>query len=369
VALDVVAEAKAVALSVVAPCFNEQSCLREFHRRTSGACPRVAGDDYEIVLVDDGSRDGTWQIIQSLSETDPHVVGVHLMRNHGHQLAATAGLCAARGQRVMLIDADLQDPPELLAGMMQRMDQGADVVYGRRTARDGETWFKKASAAGFYRLLSRLANVPIPQDTGDFRLMRRRVVDALLAMPERERFLRGMVSWIGGNQVPFDYTRDARHAGRTKYSLGKMLRFGTDAVTSFSIAPLRFAVWLGLTIAGLAMLLLAYSVWRWLAGEVVTGWTSIMTAVALFAGVQLLVLGIIGEYLGRLVQEAKGRPLFLIDTVSIGGNNHTLPFDFWRMSTHARRSVLSGLAESLPESETPTEPQSAPAPIREGARA
>jgi dolichol-phosphate mannosyltransferase len=246
VALDVVAEARAVALSVVAPCFNEQSCLREFHRRTSGACRRVAGDDYEIVLVDDGSRDGTWQIIQSLSETDSHVVGVHLMRNHGHQLAATAGLCAARGQRVMLIDADLQDPPELLAGMMQRMDQGADVVYGRRTARDGESWFKKASAAGFYRLLSRLANVPIPQDTGDFRLMRRRVVDALLAMPERERFLRGMVSWIGGNQVPFDYARDARHAGRTKYSLGKMLRFGTDAVTSFSIAPLRFAVWLGL---------------------------------------------------------------------------------------------------------------------------
>ena len=167
-ALDVVAEAKAVALSVVAPCFNEQSCLREFHRRTSGACRSVAGDDYEIVLVDDGSRDGTWRIIQSLSETDPHVVGVHLMRNHGHQLAATAGLCAARGQRVMLIDADLQDPPELLAGMMQRMDQGADVVYGRRTARDGETWFKKASAAGFYRLLSRLANVPIPRTPATF---------------------------------------------------------------------------------------------------------------------------------------------------------------------------------------------------------
>jgi dolichol-phosphate mannosyltransferase len=178
-----------------------------------------------------------------------------------------------------------------------------------------------------------------------------------------------MVSWIGGNQVPFDYARDARHAGRTKYSLGKMLRFGTDAVTSFSIAPLRFAVWLGLTIAGLAMLLLAYSVWRWLAGEVVTGWTSIMTAVALFAGVQLLVLGIIGEYLGRLVQESKGRPLFLIDTVSIGGNNHTLPFDFWRMSIHARRTALSGLAQSLPESETPTKLESAHAPIREDARA
>jgi polyisoprenyl-phosphate glycosyltransferase len=369
VPVDGVAEGGAIALSVVAPCFNEQSCLREFHRRTTAACRCVCGDAYEIVLVDDASRDDTWQIIQSLSQADPRVVGVHLMRNHGHQLAATAGLCVARGQRVMLIDADLQDPPELLTGMMQSMDEGADVVYGRRTTREGETWFKKASAAGFYRLLSRIANVPIPQDTGDFRLMRRRVVDALLAMPERERFLRGMVSWIGGKQVPFDYVRDARHAGSTKYPLAKMLRFGTDAVTSFSIVPLRFAVWLGLTIAGLAMLLLAYSLWRWLAGEVVTGWTSVMSAIALFAGVQLLVLGIIGEYLGRLVQESKGRPLFLIDTVAIAGYSHTLPFDFWRMQGQGRRMALSALVRSVPDSVAPVEPELSLAPIRESARA
>ena len=368
-ALDVAAEAKAVALSVVTPCFNEQDCLLEFHHRTTAACRSVAAGDYEIVLVDDGSRDSTWQIIQGLSEADSRVVGVHLMRNHGHQLAATAGLCVARGHRVMLIDADLQDPPELLASMMQKMDLGADVVYGRRTVRDGETWFKKASAASFYRLLSRIANVPIPQDTGDFRLMRRRVVDALLAMPERERFLRGMVSWIGGNQVPMDYARDPRHAGHTKYSLAKMLRFGTDAVTSFSIAPLRFAVWLGLTIAGLAMLLLAYSVWRWLSGEVVTGWTSIMTAIALFAGVQLLVLGIIGEYLGRLVQEAKGRPLFLIDSVSAAGRSYTPPFDFWRMPRHARHATLSGIARATLKEEFGEPEPAASGPAREGVRA
>jgi len=344
VALDVAAEAGAVRLSVVAPCFNEQDCLHEFYRRTTASCASVVAEDYEIILVDDGSRDDTWQIIQSLSQADSRVVGVHLMRNHGHQLAATAGLYVARGRRIMLIDVDLQDPPELIASMMEKMDDGADVVYGRRTLREGETWFKRASAASFYRLLSRLANVPIPEDAGDFRLMRRRVVDALLAMPERERFLRGMVSWIGGNQVPLDYARDPRHAGHTKYSLAKMLRFGTDAVTSFSIAPLRFAVWLGLAIAGLAMLLLGYSVWRWLSGDVVTGWTSIMTAIALFAGVQLLVLGIMGEYLGRLVQEAKGRPLFLIDSVTVAGRNHNLPFDFWRMPHHHRQAMLSGLA-------------------------
>lgn len=347
-ALDVAADAECLALSVVAPCCNEQDCLQEFYRRATAACERAAGGSYEIVLVDDGSRDLTWQIIQSLSETDSRVLGVRLMRNHGHQLAATVGLFAARGRRVMLIDADLQDPPELLAGMMEMMDRGADVVYGRRTLRDGETWFKKASAAGFYRLLSRIADVPIPEDTGDFRLMHRRVVDALLAMPERERFLRGMVGWIGGRQVPIDYQRDPRHAGDTKYSLAKMLRFGADAVTSFSIAPLRFAVWLGLTIAALAMLLLVYSVWRWASGDVVTGWTSIIAAIALFAGVQLLVLGIMGEYLGRLVQEAKGRPLFLIDSLSIAGRSHYLPVDFWRMPRHAQHTLLSELAPKAP---------------------
>jgi dolichol-phosphate mannosyltransferase len=342
----------AVALSVVSPCYNEQECLPEFHARVTAACHATVGDGYEIVLVDDGSTDATRQIVQALSQADGHVIGVHLMRNHGHQLAATAGLSVARGERILLIDADLQDPPELLGRMMELMDGGADVVYGKRAQREGETWFKRTSAAAFYRLLSRVANVPIPEDTGDFRLMHRRVVDVLLAMPERERFIRGMVSWIGGRQTPIVFTRDARRAGTTKYTLGKMLRFATDAVTSFSIAPLRCAVWLGVAVAGLATVLLAYTVWRWANGDVVAGWSSIMTAVALFSGVQLLVLGIIGEYLGRLVQESKGRPLFLIDSISAGGLSHPVPLQFSQMPRTARQRVLEP-ATTAPASQAP----------------
>jgi glycosyltransferase involved in cell wall biosynthesis len=337
---DAAADKAAIELSVVAPCFNEEQGLPEFYRRTTAACQSTVGDSYEIVLVDDGSADRTWQLIQGISRADPRLIGVHLMRNHGHQLAATAGLAVARGPRILLIDADLQDPPELIGQMMRLMDGGADVVYGKRAVREGETWFKRTSAATFYRLLSLIANVQIPEDTGDFRLMRRRVVDVLLAMPERERFIRGMVSWIGGQQTPLVYNRDARHAGSSKYSLAKMFRFAADAITSFSIAPLRFAVWLGLIVAGLATLLLAYTIFRWLGGDVVAGWSSIMTAIALFAGVQLLVLGIIGEYLGRLVQETKGRPLFLIDSIEAGGHNRPVPLHFSQMPRQAQERLL-----------------------------
>jgi dolichol-phosphate mannosyltransferase len=337
-------DAAAPALSVVAPCYNEEEGLPAFHHRASAACRAAVGDDYEIVLVDDGSSDGTWAAIEHLSAADPRIVGVRLMRNHGHQLAATAGLAVARGGRILLIDADLQDPPELLADMSALMDAGADVVYGKRKTREGESWFKTASAAAFYRLLSRLAHVPIPEDTGDFRLMSRRVVDVLLAMPERERFIRGMVSWIGGRQVPLYYERKARFAGSTKYRLAKMARFAADAITSFSIVPLQLAVWLGLIVAGIAALLLVYTIWQWLAGNVVAGWSSTMTAIALFAGVQLIVLGIIGEYLGRLVQEAKGRPLFLIDRIATGGTDHPVPLEFSRMSRTQRAELLAEFA-------------------------
>ena len=229
---------------------------------------------HEIILVDDGSRDGTWALIERLSAGDQHVVGVRLLRNHGHQLAAMAGLALARGDRVLLIDADLQDPPELLASMMSLMDDGADVVYGKRSKREGESRFKLVTASLFYRLLSRLTDVPIPRDTGDFRLMTRKVVDILNAMPERHRFLRGMVSWIGGKQVPLVYERQARFAGASKYPLPKMVRFATDAVTSFSTKPLRLAVWLGVAVSTLAFLLLFYAVYAWATGHVVPGWAS-----------------------------------------------------------------------------------------------
>ncbi|MBB3353018.1 dolichol-phosphate mannosyltransferase [Rhizobium sp. BK049] len=327
-------------LSIVAPCHNEEEGLREFCRRAAAAARSVAGDAFEIILVDDGSSDGTWEIISDLAAKVPQVLGVRLLRNHGHQLASTAGLSASRGERVLLIDADLQDPPELLLMMMPIMERGADVVYGQRTRREGETWFKLATASLFYRALARLASVTIPRDTGDFRLMRRRVIDILLAMPERDRFIRGMVSWIGGRQVALPYERDARFAGSTKYPLRKMINFALDAITSFSTTPLRIATWLGMISAGIAMALLVYTFVRWLQGETVTGWSSIMAAVSAFSAIQLICIGIIGEYLGRLVQESKKRPMFMIETILRGSEHAELPTVFSEMGAGDKRAAL-----------------------------
>ena len=339
-----------VRVSIVAPCYNEADGLREFHRRASAAAEAVLGTAHpapahEIVLVDDGSRDATWQVISELAETDPHVVGVRLMRNHGHQLAVTAGLSFARGGRVLLIDADLQDPPELLEPMMRAMDEGADVVYGRRTRRDAESLFKRATAAGFYRVLGLLSGTAIPRDTGDFRLMSRRVVDALAAMPERQRFIRGMVSWVGGRQVALPYERQARHAGASHYPLRKMVAFAIDAITSFSTAPLRLASWLGVAAGALAVVLLLYTLVRWTQGGVIAGWTSTMAAIALFGAAQLIVLGILGEYMGRLFQEVKARPLFLVDTVLSNRSAHAMPTEFSRLSPGARRDVWAAIRQ------------------------
>jgi dolichol-phosphate mannosyltransferase len=333
----------APALSIVAPCYNEEEGLREFYRRTAAAAMAETGESHEIVLVDDGSSDGTWTLIATLAREDRHVTGVRLMRNHGHQAAVSAGLALARGHRVLLIDADLQDPPELLGAMMRSMDAGAEVVYGQRTVRQAESWMKKATAMAFYRLLSHLTATPIPRDTGDFRLMTRRVVDALSAMPERQRFIRGMVSWIGGRQVPLLYERQARHAGTTKYPLSKMIRFALDAITSFSTVPLRIASYLGLIAAVFSLILLSYTFIGWLGGNAVVGWPSVMTAVTLFGAVQLLVLGVMGEYLGRLFQEAKARPLFLVDSVLMNGAEHKLPAEFSSLGPAARQGLYDVL--------------------------
>lgn len=327
-------------ISIVAPCYNEEESLREFHARASAACSALTSS-YEIVLVDDGSKDQTWRIIESLADVSPNVVGVRLLRNHGHQLAATAGLHVAKGERVMLIDADLQDPPELLDQMMRLMDTGADVVYGQRASRDGESVFKLVTAGLFYRLLSRLTSVPIPRDTGDFRLMSRRIVDLFMLMPERQRFIRGMVSWIGGNQVALPYERQARFAGTTKYPLKKMIRFAVDAITSFSTVPLRIAAWVGMVTAGLAMVMLVYTLWQWSHNSVVAGWSSLMTAITLFGGLQLLVLGVLGEYLGRLVNDAKNRPLFIIDSIRAGRNAYQVPSEFSALNPSMREDVVA----------------------------
>ena len=301
-------------LSVVAPCYNEQSVLGEFYRRTSTVCKEFGGS-YEIVLVNDGSTDDTWPRMNVLGENDPALVLVNLSRNHGHQLALTAGLSVCRGRRVLIIDADLQDPPELLPRMMDIMEQGADVVYGQRRKREGETAFKLLTASAFYRLINRLSDTPIPRDTGDFRLISRRALDVLQAMPERHRFIRGMVSWIGFRQEPLLYDRAARQAGETKYPFFKMLRFSVDAITAFSVRPLVFATWLGVLSALFGVGVLIYGLISWMAGVTVTGWSSLISAVALLSSAQLLVLGILGEYLGRLYEQSKGRPLFVIERI------------------------------------------------------
>ncbi|SOJ54928.1 putative glycosyltransferase [Mycobacterium simulans] len=304
------------AVSVVAPCYDEEAVLPEFLRRVGEVLDSLGGTS-EIVLVDDGSRDLTWEVMSKAAAEDPRVVAVRLMRNHGHQLALTAGLSVCRGERVLIIDADLQDPPELLPDMMALMDQGADVVYGQRRQREGESWFKRTTASVFYRGLSRVTEVDIPCDTGDFRLITRNVLDLLMAMPERHRFVRGMVAWIGGKQVPLVYDRRARVAGESKYPFTKMVRFASDAVTGFSVAPLKLSMTLGWIMAAVGFFFAIYSSVGAVLGHTVPGWSSLMAALGLLSGMQFLMLGAIGAYLGRLYDQSKGRPLFMIrETVS-----------------------------------------------------
>ncbi|HWB47773.1 MAG TPA: glycosyltransferase family 2 protein [Stellaceae bacterium] len=299
-------------LSIVVPCYNEAAVLRALYTRLAAACAAAGESEFEIVLINDGSRDNTWEVILGLCKHDRRVTGVDLSRNHGHQLALSAGLALCRGRRVLVIDADLQDPPELLPEMMRLMDDGADVVYGQRRSRAGEGRFKTLSATGFYRVLQRLADVSIPVDTGDFRLMRREVVDLLNQMPEQHRFIRGMVSWLGFNQVALPYDREARGTGETGYTLRKMVRLGLDAITGFSTAPLRFATYLACSFLVIAIMLAIYDVFALILGGTVRGWASMFLALLVFSSVQLFCLGMLGEYVGRIYIEARRRPLFIV---------------------------------------------------------
>lgn len=303
-------------LSIVAPCFNEEQGLEEFHRRMTAAARDTAGADYELVLLNDGSSDRTWAIMTDLARRDPNVVAVNLSRRHGHQLAMTAGLYTCRGDRILTIDSDLQDPPELLGEMwrlMQRAD--ADVVYGLRRERQGEGMLKRGTAALFYRLMRRVGYADMPVDAGDFRLMTRRVLDILNNMPEQHRFIRGMVSWIGLRQVPLAYDRAPRQSGESNYPLARMVGLAFDALTSFSIMPLRLASYLGLALGVLSILALGYTLGSWAAGHVVEGWTSLLTVVLILGSTQLILFGLLGEYVGRLYLETKRRPLFVIDQI------------------------------------------------------
>ena len=300
-------------LSVIVPCFDEEPVIRETHRRLITVLEGLKELAFEIIYVDDGSKDLTTKILESLQAEDERVRVLRLSRNFGHQIAVTAGLENASGDAVIIIDADLQDPPEVIPEMISRWRAGYEVAYGQRVEREGETGFKLWSAKAYYRLINRISETKMPLDTGDFRLMDRKVVDSLLAMPERDRFLRGMVSWVGFRQVAVPYQRAKRHAGESKYPILKMIRFATDGIVSFSIAPLKIAIWTGFFAIWLAILgIIVAVVVRLMDKNLNRGWASLFVAVLFMGGIQLVSLGIIGEYLGRIYTEVKRRPLYIV---------------------------------------------------------
>lgn len=299
-------------ISVVAPVYNEAETVGELHRRLSAVLAPLGR--HEVVLVDDGSSDQTWEAMLALARTDPHLKLLRLSRNFGHQIALSAGLDHARGDAVVSMDGDLQDPPELIPELLARWRQGADVVFAVRRQREGETRFKLLTASVFYKFINRVSSVEIPEQAGDYRLMSRRALDALLAMPERARYLRGMSSWIGFRQAEVPYTREPRHAGETKYPLRRMLHFAGDAVTSFSATPIRFVAALGFASVALCLVALAWTLYvRLFTDATVAGWTSVIVVVLFLGGVQLLSLGIIGQYVGRIFDEVKERPLYFVE--------------------------------------------------------
>jgi dolichol-phosphate mannosyltransferase len=297
-------------LSVAAPVFDEVESLDEFYGRVVSA---LEGVPFELILVDDGSTDGSSQLLERLAGQDPRVRVVALSRNFGHQAAITAGLDHARGDVVVMIDADLQDPPELIHRMLDRWREGADVVYAVRRTRVGESRFKLSTAKWFYRVFGRLTQVELEPNAGDYRLLDRRALDALLAMPERNRFLRGMTSWVGFEQAAVSYERDVRFAGETKYTPRRMLRFSLDAISSFSHLPLQLATVLGFIFSCVAFLAIPIAIGFRIAGEFVPGITTVLLVVLLLGGIQLITVGIIGEYLGRVYDEVKQRPLYVVD--------------------------------------------------------
>ncbi|HSM58277.1 MAG TPA: glycosyltransferase family 2 protein [Candidatus Sulfomarinibacteraceae bacterium] len=309
------AAARPPTISILAPVYNEEPVLPELYRRVKAVMDDL-GYPWELVLVDDGSHDRSAEVIARLHEQDKRVKGVSFSRNFGFQVAVTAGLDHAQGDAVILTDADLQDPPEIFPDMIEKWQEGYDVVYGVRASREGETWFKLLTAKVFYRLIYRITDIEIPLDTGDFRLMDRRVVNAIRRMPERNRFLRGMVPWVGFKQTGVPYERRARYAGESKFSsMKQMLPFAIDAITSFSYLPLQLATYMGFVLAVVSLLAIIAVIAVRLFGpsSPLLGQATTLVAVLFLGGVQLISLGIIGEYLGRIYDEVKGRPLYLVE--------------------------------------------------------
>lgn len=303
-------------VSIVCPCFNEEGGLGEFVARI-GRVLRPTGQNYEIVFVNDGSRDGTLAEMQALAAAEGNITIVDLSRNFGKEIALTAGLCHATGDAVVAIDADLQDPPELIPAFIQRYREGYDVAYGRRTERQGDSWMKKATARRFYRMMRRLGPVPLPENVGDFRLMSRRSVDALLQLPETHRFMKGLFAWVGFRSVAVDYVREPRFTGSSKWKYRQLLNLSIEGITSFTTAPLRLTTYLGFLVAFIAFLWGVFLFVRTIFyGDPVQGFPTLILTILMLGGTQLIALGVIGEYLGRVFNETKRRPLFLIDSIT-----------------------------------------------------
>lgn len=302
-------------LSVVVPVFNEGKTIDVFYERMKKVVDAIPDMSYELVFVDDGSRDDSCGRLVGIAERDDCVRVLKLSRNFGHQVAVTAGLDSARGDAVVIIDADLQDPPEVIPRFLEKWREGYDVVYGVREKREGETKFKLFTASLFYRVLKRLTSIDIPVDVGDFRLMSRRVVDRFTKLRERDRFIRGLVSWIGFRQIGVTYKREKRFAGETKYPLSKMIKFALDGITSFSHAPLKLSTWFGYITSSVALLYTLYVIVERLRGNTVPGFATIVVGMLFLGGVQLICLGIIGEYIGRIFTETKARPIYVLEEI------------------------------------------------------
>jgi glycosyltransferase involved in cell wall biosynthesis len=300
-------------VSIIVPCFNEDQVIGETYFRLIEFC-KLDNFDFEFIFVDDGSLDTTKDLLRSFFVKDNRVKLIFFSRNFGHQVAVSAGIEASSGDAVILIDADLQDPPEVMSDMIDLWENGYDVVYGTRVSREGESFFKLYTAKLFYKLLNKLSDIPIPLNTGDFRLMDRNVVNALNSMPEKDRFIRGMVSWIGFNQISLSYKRRERFAGISKYPLKKMINFGIDGIISFSSKPLKMSLFLGVSSSILSMISIFYVLLlRIFTNNWVEGWTTLMISILFLGGVQLIGIGILGEYIGRIYKEVKRRPLYVIN--------------------------------------------------------
>lgn len=302
-----------VQLSVVIPAFNEQEVIEASYQRMKKVMDGLKRP-YELIFVNDGSKDNTRAILNNICEGDKNVRVIHFSRNFGHQAAITAGMEFSRGDAVVVIDADLQDPPELIEQFVQKWEEGYDVVYGKRMERKGETFFKKFTAKIFYRFLDRMTNVEIPVDTGDFRLIDRKVCDAMSSIKEKNRYIRGLISWVGFNQCGVEYVREERYAGVTKYPLKKMIKFASDAITSFSYKPLKLATFSGFFISAISFLYLLWVIIEkvFLETAILPGWASILAVSLFFNGFILIILGVMGEYIGRIYDEIKDRPLYIV---------------------------------------------------------